>query len=316
MLARRGHHVTLVGRPDQVEAITKNGLTMTGALGQFVVNVAAQTRLDFKPDLLFLTVKAQDVKSACQQIQTWVKDIPVVMMQNGISLDNLAASYFGVQWVVGCVVLFNARYLEPGHVHCGFSGHLILPDSTSDNSQAVATVYNLLNTLFPCQLVAHFGAARWTKLIINAMGNGIEAISGLSLSQCSQHPVLAKVAVLIVREGLRILKSEGIPLQRLPGFPMKKLSRLVRLPLVLAAWVLRKKWTKSRVEDVISSTLQSLRRGKNTEIDYLNGEIVRSGSDLNIPTPVNAQVVAWVHRIEQSGTFISLKEIEQTLFNK
>ncbi len=313
LLANKGYPVTLVGRKEQVKTIQRQGLKITGALGRFTVNVAASTRLDFKPDFLFLTVKAHDVASTCRQIESQVKEIPVVTMQNGVSLDAQAASFFGHHYVVGCVVLFNARYLESGTVHCGFNGPLLFEERRAAEAQPVRAVCSLLEQVFSCQRVTNFSGARWTKLIINTIGNGIEAISGLSFWECSHYPILGKMAVLILREGFRVLRRRGIRVQPLPGFHLRSLKWLARLPLGPASWLLRRKWAKKGAKEVISSTLQSLKRGKETEIDYLNGEIVRLGIELALPTPVNSQVVAWVHGVEKSQTFISFEEIEKSL---
>ena len=94
MLARNKENVTLIGNKAHVEAINKKGLMVDGAAGNFTVNLKAAEKLDFEPDIVFISVKTQDVQKVCDEIQPYVKDIPVVMMQNGVISAEIAASVF------------------------------------------------------------------------------------------------------------------------------------------------------------------------------------------------------------------------------
>jgi 2-dehydropantoate 2-reductase len=117
-----------------------------------------------------------------------------------------------------------------------------------------------------------------------------------------------------MREGLSVAGSAGIRLESLPDMPLA-LVRLVRwLPEGVAARIAAAKTRRlDQGWPLVVSTLQSVRRGRPTEIDYLNGEVVRLGAEVGVPTPLNARIVELVHQVERTGAFLSIAELLQAL---
>ncbi|HTD79833.1 MAG TPA: 2-dehydropantoate 2-reductase, partial [Chloroflexota bacterium] len=108
-LSEKGHEITLVGRPDQVDAIGESGLLLTDPRGDARrYHLSTVRSLAERPDLVLLTVKTQDVAQACHDIGPYVAGVPVVAMQNGIQGDHLAAEVLGREAVVGAVVMCAA----------------------------------------------------------------------------------------------------------------------------------------------------------------------------------------------------------------
>jgi 2-dehydropantoate 2-reductase len=121
-----------------------------------------------------------------------------------------------------------------------------------------------------------------------------------------QYAGLRRIGVLALKEGYRVIESAGYRLAPLPGAPLTLLRFVIQSPVTLAAGVLNLSIGSLKT---LSSTLQSQRRGRPTEIDYLNGEIVRVGTQVHVPTPYNTRVVELVKEVEKSGQFRSIDEV-------
>ena len=126
LLTRAGREVTLIGRADQVRAIQTDGLQVEGYAGEHQVKIPAAERLDFKPDLVLLAVKTQDVAGALRENLPWLTGVPVITLQNGVRGDDLAAELLPQDRIISAVVLLHANYLAPGSVTLMYEGGLIL----------------------------------------------------------------------------------------------------------------------------------------------------------------------------------------------
>ncbi len=116
LLAHAGEEVTLVGRRAHIEAIRENGLRIDGVLGPLTIPVRAAETLDFRPDLVLLAVKTQDVETVCDQAQAHIQSSTIVTLQNGVRSDDMVASRVPKEDIVSGVVMLNAQFLTPGHI--------------------------------------------------------------------------------------------------------------------------------------------------------------------------------------------------------
>lgn len=289
LLSKAGEDVTLIGRKTHVETINEKGLIIDGVLGRMLVRVKAQECLDFMPDLALFAVKTQDVEIAAREIEPYVSGIPIVTMQNGVRCDRLVASVLGRGNVLSCVVLFGSTFLEPGIVIYSPKGVLVVGEPFSLNGKRVNDIAAVLDKAMPTHISGDIHGAHWTKLIMN-LNNAIPAITGLSIQETSDQPELRKLSVLLMREGLNTTRVADIELSSLPKLPISVIKIILKMP-------------------VFGSTLQSIKRGKSTEIDYLNGEIVALGKKSGIPTPYNSVVVDMVHQVEATGKFLTTDEL-------
>ncbi len=306
LLARAGEDVTLVARPAHAEAIRAKGLRIEGILGELTVVVKAAEALDFRPDLALLAVKTQDVESACRPISAYLREAAVVTLQNGVRSDEIVASLLPRENIVSGVVMLNAQFLKPGEITYARGGFLVIGEPFGPNGQRVKDIQALLRRAIRTEISSDIRGAHWTKLLLNSLANGLEAMTGLSVRECLHHPGLRKIAVLTLKEGYRAVKRVGLHPAPLPGIPVLALTLIVRSPLPVAAWVLSRSVGSLKT---LGSTLQSLRRGRPTEIDYLNGEIVRLGLAAGMATPYNSKVVDFVGRVEKSRRFYTPAEL-------
>jgi 2-dehydropantoate 2-reductase len=316
LLARAQHEVTLIGRSAHLNAIDQNGLTVNGAVGTFTVHPRTAERLDFRPDFAFLTVKTQDVLSALQTNSSYLTDVPVVTFQNGLQSDELAATLIPKAQIISVVVNTGASYLTPGTVTINYSGSLVVGRPFGEQDAEVDTVAGILAAVITTRVSTNIQGAHWLKLIVN-LNNAFPAMTNLTIPQVYENLYLRRLAVRVMREGLKVAKQANIRLESLPGTPVNLIKMMKRLPIQVAAQILRANIRKLDNEwPVMGSTLQSLRRGRPTEIDYLNGEIVRIGRQQNTPTPLNETIVEIVHQIEQTGQFLQPETIRLRFSSK
>lgn len=303
LLARAGQDVTLVGRPDQVAAIRAEGLRVEGAGGSLTVPLRADTALDARPDLALIAVKTQDVAAAVRAHRAFLEDVPVVTMQNGIRSDGIVAEVLPPDKLLSAVVQLTATCLLPGQVTIVDQGLLVLGRPHGPRDALVDQVAAILRSAVPISVSDNLEGAHWLKLIMN-LNNAIPAMTNLSVREVTAHPFLRHLAIRLMREGMQVAEAQGVVLESLGGVPVGTVRLLTRLPTPLASRLFASR--AGNLGDgwpILGSTLQSLRRGKPTEIDYLNGEIVGRGRELGVRTPANRKAVELVHDIEKTGRF-------------
>jgi 2-dehydropantoate 2-reductase len=308
LLARAGEDVTLIGRQPHVDAVNQNSLRIDGALGSMQVRVRAAERLEFTPDVALLTVKTQGVAAAAREIHPYVVGTPVVTMQNGVRSDELVADVLGKQGILSCVVLLGATFLEPGTVIYSPQGVLVLGVPFGPIDERTRTIAAVLDKAVPTHLSTNIAGAHWTKLIINE-NNALPAVTGLSIQEVNQQAALSRLSILMMREAAGTIEAAGIKLTSLPKLPATGLRTLLRMPMPVASRLLRLLSRSLGETPALGSTLQSVRRGEKTEIDYLNGEVVALGKRTGRPTPYNAAVVSLVHQVEATGKFLTAEEV-------
>ena len=313
LLDRAREQVYLIARPDHVRAIKENrGLQIDGIKGTFKARVQALETLDFKPDLVLLTVKTQDVASALESIREYIDGVPVLTMQNGIRSDELAAGVIGRTHLMSAMLRITCTYLDPGKVILIEQGGLVIgapfPECTVDPK----VFLDMLTKVMPTTVSSNISGVHWSKLLFN-LNNALPAITGKEMQSIKDHPDMFRVVVRMMKEGLGVADSLNVRLEPIPESPVSLIKLLSLLPVGIAAQLTRIGYNKAsrrlNGRPLYGSTLQSLKRGKPTEIDYLNGEIVRLGKETGVATPVNERIVEMVHEVEVTGVHLSAEEL-------
>ena len=311
LLHRAGREVTLIGRADQVAAIRNHGLRVEGYAGEHTVQIPADEKLDFKPDLVLLAVKTQDVAGALRENLAWLKPVPVVTMQNGVRSDDLVGELLPQEQIISAVVLLHANYLAPGAVTLMYEGGLILGRPFGPRDSLLEKTAKLLREATPVRISDNIRGAHWLKLITN-LNNALPALIDGTFHQVYGDPFLAALAIRVMREGLLTAQRAGVHLESLPDVSVG-LTRLINfLPVRLATKVAAARLERMKSPwPLLGSTLQSLRRGRPTEIEYLNGEVVKLGEKVGVPTPLNTKIVKMVHQVERTGIFFTADEVRR-----
>lgn len=311
LLWRAGEDVVLVGRAAHVAAIRAAGLSVEGVMGGFNATPHAEERLSARPDLALLTVKTQDVVAALRENRAHLEGVPIVVLQNGLRGEELAATVVPEAQLVSGVVVLHAQYLVAGHVVLMQSEGLLVGRLSGENDAVVERVRAVLCKAVPTSVTPNIRGARWTKLIVN-LNNALPALCDASFKELYRNRFLRSLAVGLMREGLAVAQRLGIRLESLPGTSVPLVRLVAYLPAALAGAVAARKAAGIETRwPLKGSTWQSIARAKPTEIEYLNGEIVRLAKALQVPTPFNERVVALVQRVAAERRHLGAREIEQ-----
>lgn len=302
-LARAGHEVEVTARGAGLEAIGSDGIRLSGAYGRTQARVAASEALTARPDLVLVCTKAQDAAAAIEANAAMIDGVPVVVVQNGLEGVATAARLLPRSSCMGLLSMIAANYVEPGVVRVTTAGTSYLgrgdgpPDDESRRTAA------LLSDAVPVVAIGGFRGAQWTKLIVNML-NAVPAIVGRSVQEVVADRRLRLAVTASMREAVRVGMARGIRFGSLQGLGDRRLRLFARLPLALGQclpWLMRVRM--GRVPN-LGSTQQSVRRGQPTEVDYLNGAVVREASAAGLDAPVNAKLTTLVHEVESTGAHL------------
>jgi len=282
MLARAGHEVVLIGRAQHVEAVERDGLRLQTQ--QFDERVG-RPRLWASVDpaavagaqLVLFCVKSPDTESAGASIGPHLAaDTLVLTLQNGV--DNAERLRGAIAQEVAAAVVYVATEMAgPGHVRHHGRGELVIEPSSQSEAMAQA----LAAAGVPTEVSANVRGALWAKLIINCAYNALSAIS--------QLPYGRLVAGAGVRDCMRDVVAECIAVAQADG---------VTLPPDVGQAVHR---IAESMPGQYSSTAQDVARGKRSEIDHLNGLVVKRGEALGVATPANRLLHTLVKLIEDKA---------------
>jgi len=288
VLARAGATVTLIGRRVHVEAINRNGLGFESRGRQQFIPVAATERIAAVADarLVLFCVKSNDTDAAAGQMAQYLAAEAVVLsLQNGV--DNVERIRLHLkQQVIPALVYAAAEMSAPGCVRHTGGGNLIIGALRGSGSDAAAPerpldalAAFLTEAGIPVAMSDRIEVDLWSKLVMNCAYNAISALCVAQYAAMVALPEVRAVMCEAVREVAAVAAAKGI---RLP-------DDIVDAAIGLA----------DGMPVTMSSTAQDIRRGKRTEIDYLNGYVAREGQALGIPTPVNRTLNALVKLLEQ-----------------
>ena len=277
MLARGGHGVTLIARPAHVDAIAANGLRMETRTFDEQVRLAASTDPGAvkDADVVLFCVKSTDTEAAGAQMRPYLRpDALVLCLQNGVDNADRLRAVLPRHPVAAVVVYVATEMAGPGHVkHHGRGELLIEPSAASD---AVAQAFIAAGV--PAEISGNVRGALWVKLIINCAYNAVSAIAQRPYGENVRGAGVLDVMRDVVAECRAVARAEGVDLPGDVEAAVRKIAETIPAQY--------------------SSTAQDLARGKRSEIDYLNGLIVRRGEALGIATPANRVLWAMVKLIE------------------
>jgi len=281
MLARHGHDVVLIGRPQHVEAIRANGgVRLDGKAFAGVVPIGASTEPAGVEgaDLVLFCVKSGDTESAGGAMIPFLKDSATILsLQNGV--DNPARLQPLLrQTVVPAAVYVATEMGGPGHVIHHGRGDLVI--GASDSSEAIAA--QLSAAAIPTRVSDRVLDQLWAKLVINCAYNALSAVAQLPYGRLFDVAGVREVMRSVVEECAAVAHALDIAL------PNDMYASTVALVTAMP--------------DQYSSTAQDVARGRPSEIDFLNGYVVRKGAELNIATPVNLTLHSMVKLKELTHT--------------
>lgn len=308
LLAATGHEVEITARGAGLDAIRAGGLRLDGGWGQHTVRLEAQATLTRKPELAILTTKAQDAATALAANATRLDGVPLLVVQNGLGGLRVAHEELPASPLLGGLALFAASYLEPGHVTVTGANPVVIGAGTGADDTLLARVAATIGEALPVEVTDDIVGAQWTKLLINHV-NALPAITGLSVQEVIAQAPLRRIMTASMRETVRIARRIGVRFGKVQGVSGAVLGLVGTLPLGIGEQFPRLLARRMGKVPNPGSTLQSIRRGQLTEIEYLNGAVVQAAAENGLLAPVNAAIVGLVHEVERTGEFISVDEV-------
>lgn len=307
-LKLKGEDVFLVGRDDSVAAIKENGLKISGVRNNFNIQIDTFNKLTQNAELIIFATKTQDIEEAAKENLEFLKGATVCTAQNGVRSDSIISQYVPIENIVSSIVMFGATYLSPGTIMHNFEGKWIMGSLSGNNDSRITRISEALNKIFPSIVTDNIQGMKYLKLFVNA-NNCIPAILGKSMQECFSDINISRISMAIWKEGLDIVNKAGIKLVSLPDFPLERLVKLTSLPLDEAAKIYSGIMQGLSKEPLYGSILQSIKRGKPSEIDYINGEFLSIAKNNNLSAPLNKKLVKMVHEVEKTGRFFSKEEL-------
>ena len=310
-LTKKGIDVLLVGRPKQAAAINADGLIVRGVGQDERITVRAADRLDAEYDLVIFATKTQDLERAFQANADYLEECYVLTTQNGVQADNILSSHFEPGKQLSSIVMFGATYTTPGEVIYNFPGDWIIGKPFTPLDPACHLIIEELKTdQLPVVTSDNITGMKFLKLFVN-FNNCLPALTGTSMQETFADLDLCRLSIRLLKEGVDIVNKAHIELVSLPEFPVDRIYGLVNMPEDQAAGIMNKTLTGLSKEPLYGSILQSIMRGKPSEIDFINGEVDALAKGMQQAAPLNERVVRMVHEVEQSGAFFPVDKIKE-----
>ena len=295
--ASAGLPVSFIGRPRIAHDIRDHGLTLTDYAGWNVkvenVDYACVPDALRDAETVLVCVKSGATEQAAAEIAEHGRDgAMVISFQNGISNHEVLQSRLGGRFrVVRGMIPFNVAYLGEGHFHKGVAGTLFA-ENRSDTRSLARRIGDGPGAL---QLSRDMLGLAWGKLLIN-LNNAVNALSGRTLIEELKQRDYRRVVAASQREGIRLLRHAGMRPGKVGPVPPRLLPAIIGSPdwlfqnLFLKGWKIDARARSSMADD--------LSAGRKTEVDYINGELVRVAERLGVTAPINSSIVRLIRLAE------------------
>lgn len=306
-LTRAGRDVTLIDAwPANIEQIKSHGLTITAQQEKFVtqptaLHIGEVSAIESQFDLVFLCVKSYDTQWTTKFIQPYLATNGfIISAQNSINEDSIA-SMVGWPRVMGLVITLGAAMYEPGHAERTSSVTRLAFKPGEPSGIITDRAMNLskiLEDVGRSQPTTNLWGERWAKLATNSMSNALAAITGLKSAELRQEPSVRSVQIRIAGELVKVATTLGIVVEPIGGVSAQMFQAALTNNVNLKEIECKMLESANDVGTGRPSLAQDMIKGRKTEVDYLNGYVVKKGIELGVPTPVNESVVTLTKRIE------------------
>jgi len=294
--------VTLIGRKALADAIARHGITLREFDRDDRVD-AAKVRIEEDPralsscDVVFCCVKSGATAEAAKILASVLKPAAVVVsLQNGLKNPDVLRAAMPDNPVLSAVVSFNVIMHEDAVFQRTTSGPLIIETRPEGRDQA--WVDALRASGIEVVEVRPIGPELWTKLLLN-LNNAVGALSGAPTRDMILSRGYRRVIAKQLDEALDVLDEAGIRPAKFRGVPLRTMSFIMKLPTPIVRVVIR---AQLRVDPQARVSMWTdLERGRPTEVDFLNGEIVRLADQQGAAAPINRRIVELVHEAERAG---------------
>lgn len=271
--------------PERAKKINEEGIRVEGISGNWQAKVKAtcETKEIGVQDLLIITVKSYDTKEALKNIKPLLSDDTLVLtLQNGLGNIEIISELVAPDRVLGGITNQGATLLKTGWVRHAGKGETVLGRTDGRILVELRSIRELFNKVgMETRLSKDIKALLWSKLLINVGINALTAITRLNNGRLIEFEASRKILADAVNEAIKVAKKKRIKL--IYDDPLSKAEAVCQA-----------------TANNVSSMLQDIIKARRTEIDFINGVIVRQAQGLGIPTPVNTVLTNLVKTIEAS----------------
>lgn len=291
-LALAGHHLVFIERPEVAEILRKNGLTLDLKDGQRtlpnpVVAERLSDALEHGPfDAAILAVKSFDTESVLESLFSEIEAVPPILsFQNGVENEPLLASALGNERVIPGTVTTAIGRRGPGSIVVERLRGIGIA-ATHPLSPALVAAANQAG--LRASAYANPAAMKWSKLLTNLLTNASSAILDMTPAQIFANQSLYCIEARQLREALRVMAVQNIPVVDLPSTPVRMLAWIIsNLPYTISRPLLARAVGAGRGAKMPSFHIDLYAGRPKSEVDYLNGAVTRYGTKFHIATPVN-----------------------------
>lgn len=317
-LAKAGYDVHLVCKHEEIaQKANGTGLKISGVKGEEEIRVSSVCeieQLEGMFSLCLIATKAYDMPEAAgKMLPHLTEDALVVSMQNGICTDALSA-VVGEEKTVGCVIGWGATMHAPGVLEMTSEGEFIIGKLQKGHTAELAVLKQALTAVVPTVVTDDILSELYSKLIVNACITSLGAICGLHLGEMMKRKQARKIFLAIIAEAMQTADAMQLHVPPFGGKLdyyklMRGQSALDNLRRHMMIRIVGIKYKRLK-----SSSLQSLERGRPTEIDYFNGYLADKAEQNGLKAPVNRRLWEMVKEIEQKKRRIEEKNLYDPVF--
>jgi 2-dehydropantoate 2-reductase len=287
-----GQNVTFIERPEVAAGIRERGLRLKIGTNEnhienpVIVHSVDEALQRGKYDLAVQAVKSYDTPSVINDIKPYIDQFPPILcFQNGVENEPALEEALGLGKVIAGTVTSAVGRRDAGDIILekrrgvgAALGHPLVPELISVLNQADLNAHSYSNA----------ASMKWSKMLTNLMANASSAILDMTPADIFEDPVLYHLEIRQMREALDVMKAYGIPVTNLPGTPVIGLSWLIRyFNPAFSQPLLKRAMGKGRGAKMPSFHIDLHSGRSKSEVDYLNGAVIRFGKQKGIPTPVN-----------------------------
>lgn len=318
LLKQGGYDLEIVCKHQALaDKINNAGVHITGIKGEHRVQLKAVkdiADLSGPQDLVLLATKGTDCVAAAQDLLPFLKSESVVVsLQNGIC-EHALAGVLGRDRVIGCVVVWGASHNAPGELEVTSQGEFVIGNIDHIADDRLPPIRDMLDAVNPTRISPNIMGELYGKLIVNSCINSLGVIGGVRLGRLLADKRMRLLFMAIMREAMAVADAMRIKVEPAAGGKLDFAAFLKgQGPLADFKKHLLVRLIGIKYRRIKSSSLQSIERGRRSEIDVLNGYICDRGKDHGVPTPVNDAVRAMVLEIETNQRKMSLDNADELL---
>ena len=303
-ITKKGVDIDLVNRNRaHVDALNENGATITGSVELNVpVKAILPDQMEGKYDVILLMTKQLFNREVVTFLRDYLADDGVIVtLQNGLP-EPIIAEIVGENRTMGCTVEWGATLKSPGVCELTSdpqSLYFHMGKMKGITQEQFKTVKELLELMCPVHEEDNLIGARWSKLLINATFSGLGTVIGGTFGDVANNKETKKLAIRCIKEVIDVGRAAGATFAPVQGKDITKLfyykNAIKRAIGTLIIPIAMKKHAL-----IEPSMLQDIKKGKQCEIEAINGVVCEWGKRYDIPTPINDRIVEVIKK-EQSG---------------